>query len=155
MPSQAEAEALARSLPNAVCIGGDLARAGSEIDAVSDKLGEIDVLINSAAHCESPDTYQDLSADGLGRHYRVNAVAPAMLISELARRSSGRGASVVNISTDAARAFAGQVGYGSSKAALEALTRSAALDLGQQGLRVNAVAPGPVQTQLHVSSIRT
>ncbi|WP_116950860.1 SDR family NAD(P)-dependent oxidoreductase [Jiangella endophytica] len=53
---------------------------------------------------------------------------------------------VVNISTDAAQCFPGQVGYGSSKAALEAFTRAAAVELGPAGIRVNAVAPGPVQT---------
>lgn len=53
---------------------------------------------------------------------------------------------VVNVSTDAARAFPGQLGYGTAKAALEAFTRAAALDLGPAGIRVNAVAPGPVQT---------
>jgi NAD(P)-dependent dehydrogenase (short-subunit alcohol dehydrogenase family) len=40
----------------------------------------------------------------------------------------------------------GQIGYGTSKAALEALTRASALDLGPRGIRVNAAAPGPVQT---------
>jgi len=54
--------------------------------------------------------------------------------------------SIINISTDSARAFAGQIGYGTSKAALEALTRATALDLAASGIRVNAVAPGPVQT---------
>ncbi|HLU96992.1 MAG TPA: SDR family oxidoreductase, partial [Thermobifida alba] len=43
-------------------------------------------------------------------------------------------------------AFPGQIGYGTSKAALEAFTRAAALDLAPRGIRVNAVAPGPVQT---------
>lgn len=148
-PARRTAEALVSSLPNARAFVADLSIEGSEIalvDAVSAEMGEIDVLINNAAHCESPDVYQGLSSAGLERHYRVNAVAPAMLISELARRSSGREVSIVNVSTDSARAFPGQVGYGSSKAALDALTRGAALDLGGQGVRVNAVAPGPIQT---------
>lgn len=148
-PARTAAEALVSSLPDARAFTADLSIEGSEaalIDAVAAEVGEIDVLINNAAHCESPDVYEGLSSVGLERHYRVNAIAPAMLISELARRSARRGIYIVNVSTDAARAFPGQVGYGSSKAALEALTRGAALDLGGQGVRVNAVAPGPVQT---------
>src|SRR5699024_4674796 len=89
--------------PNARAFVADLSIEGSEValvDAVSAEMGEIDVLINNAAHCESPDVYQGLSSAGLERH--------------------------------SARAFPGQVGYGSSKAAREALTRGAALDLGGQ-----------------------
>nr|WP_216094412.1 SDR family oxidoreductase [Jiangella alba] len=52
----------------------------------------------------------------------------------------------MNLSTDAAQEFPGQVAYGGSKAALEAFTRAAAIELGPSGVRVNAVAPGPVQT---------
>lgn len=148
-PARSEAESLADSLPEAVAVGGDLSRDGSEaalLDAVAASLGGVDVLVNNAAHCESPDTYRELDAAGLTRHYRVNAVAVAMLLAELARRRPGCGVRVVNVSTDVARAFPGQVGYGSSKAALESLTRGAAVDLGALGIRVNAVAPGPVQT---------
>lgn len=150
-PPPEAAEELARELGEAVAVAADLAAPDAArrlFDQVEARLGPVDVLVNNAAHCESPDTVDTLTAAGLERHYQVNAVAPALLTSELARRArDGRQPPcVVNISTDAARAFPGQIGYGTSKAALEALTRATALDLGRSGIRVNAVAPGPVQT---------
>jgi len=148
-PGAEAAEDLAASLHDAVAIDLDLAQAGAAaalLDRVEEAMGPVDVLVNNAAHCESPDSIYDLSEDGLARHYRVNAVVPVALIGELARRRPGGDTCVINISTDAARAFAGQVGYGTSKAALEAATRASAIELGPAGVRVNAVAPGPIQT---------
>ncbi|MFI7672535.1 SDR family NAD(P)-dependent oxidoreductase [Actinophytocola sp. NPDC049390] len=138
------ATALAAEL-GGVAVSADLA-APDAAATLFDAAGPVDVLVNNAAHCESPDTVDALTAGGLERHYRVNAIAPALLTAELARRAGDPPPCVVNISTDAARAFSGQLGYGTSKAALEAFTRAAALDLGPRGIRVNAVAPGPVQT---------
>ena len=100
---------------------------------VEGQLGPVDVLVTNAAHCESPDTIDALTADSLQRHFRINAIAPSLLTAEFARRAHGRQAlCVVNISTDAARCFAGQLGYGTSEAALEAFTRAAALDSRSQ-----------------------
>ncbi|MCK1798870.1 SDR family oxidoreductase [Streptomyces sp. XM4193] len=150
-PEAAGAEELARELANgSAAVSADLSvpRAPARLIAeATELLGPLDVLVNNAAHCESPDTVDSLTAESLERHYRVNVVAPALLIAEAARlHDGGRSLAVVNLSTDAARAFPGQIGYGTSKAALEALTRATALDLAGRNIRVNAVAPGPVQT---------
>ena len=53
---------------------------------------------------------------------------------------------MINLSTDSAQVFAGQITYGASKATLEALTRSVAMEVGKYGITVNCVAPGPTQT---------
>ncbi|MFC3997573.1 SDR family NAD(P)-dependent oxidoreductase [Nocardiopsis sediminis] len=147
---QAVADLAAELGGGAITVAADLAGPGAPqrlLAEVEERLGPVDVLVNNAAHCEHPDTIDALTGEGLDRTYRVNAIAPALLTAELARRRPPRAAPcVVNISTDAARAFTGQIGYGTSKAALEAFTRAAALDLGAAGIRVNAVAPGPVQT---------
>ncbi|MER7079158.1 3-oxoacyl-[acyl-carrier protein] reductase [Saccharopolyspora kobensis] len=150
-PASSAATELAAELGNgSFAVSEDLAEPEGPrrlVRAVVEQAGSVDVLVNNAAHCELPDSVDSLTAGSLERHYRVNAIAPAVLITEAvrSRRESGQ-LSVVNITTDAARAFPGQTGYGTSKAALEALTRSMALDLAARGVRVNAVAPGPVQT---------
>jgi 3-oxoacyl-[acyl-carrier protein] reductase len=115
----------------------------------AEALGPVRVLVNNAAHCESPDDVLNASAGGIQRHFAVNVRAALLLMREFAVRHHRRGStagSIINVSTDAARAFATQIGYGASKAALEAMTRSAAIELGPLGVTVNAVAPGPVQT---------
>ena len=68
---------------------------------------------------------------------------------EYARRHIGRGASwgrIINVSTDGASGFSGEISYGASKHALESYSRAAAAELGRFGITVNVVSPGPVQT---------
>jgi 3-oxoacyl-[acyl-carrier protein] reductase len=150
-PEAGVGDALAEELGNgSFAVGADLAEpdgAPRLVREVVDRVGPINVLVNNAAHCETPDTVDTVTHASLERFHRVNSIAPAVLTAEAVRHRRGDDPlCVVNISTDAARAFPGQTGYGASKAALEGLTRSTALDLAPRGVRVNAVAPGPVQT---------
>jgi 3-oxoacyl-[acyl-carrier protein] reductase len=67
------------------------------------------------------------------------------MIREFVKRRSNYGR-IINLSTDAAQVFAGQIAYGASKAAVEAFTRSIAMEVSKYGITVNCVAPGPTQT---------
>jgi 3-oxoacyl-[acyl-carrier protein] reductase len=133
-------------------VEGDLMKEGSAqaiLDAAEAELGSIDILVNNAAHCEAADTVLGMSYPKLVRSIMVNDVSATMLISEFARRHKKAGKAkgrIVNISTDSAQKFPGQIGYGASKAYMEAITRSAAIELGPLGITVNSIAPGPVQT---------
>lgn len=133
-------------------IACDLSNEGDVADLIPTleaAIGPLDGLVNNAAACEFPDTVRAFEFDRYRRHYDVNLAAPTALISAFTRSvlaRPGANGRIVNISTDTARAFPSQVLYGSSKAALEAMSRAAAIELGPCGITVNVIAPGPVQT---------
>lgn len=109
--------------------------------------GRIDILVNNAADCDvyGFDTIEKITQSVIDDTFAVNVRGSIFMIREFIKRRVDYGR-IINLSTDASQAFAGQITYGASKAALEALTRSIALEVGKYGITVNCVAPGPTQT---------
>ncbi len=111
--------------------------------------GGIDALVNAAGIIAS-GSVAETSDEGWDVMLDVNARAPFRLLRAAIPALIARKGAVVNVSSVAgARAFPGLVAYCVSKAAVDQLTRCAALDLAASGVRVNAVNPGVVVTNLH------
>lgn len=111
------------------------------------KYGRVDILLNNAATDDETgrDTIETITQSVIDDTFAVNVRGSIFMIKEFIKRRGDYGR-IINISTDAAQIFAGQITYGASKATLEALTRSIALEVAQYGMTVNCVAPGPTQT---------
>jgi NAD(P)-dependent dehydrogenase (short-subunit alcohol dehydrogenase family) len=133
-------------------IVGDLASADAAADIareVLDEFGSVDILVNNAAFAARLPTV-DMTAELIDQTMAVNVRAPLLLIAALAPSMIARGrGSIVNLSS--ASALVGtprRAAYAASKGALDAATRSLAMELGPYGIRVNSVAPGVVDTAL-------
>lgn len=107
-----------------------------------------DVLVNNAAS-NLRSTLDDFDAPKFAQELAINLIAPTMLTGIFGRAMArlGRG-SIVNVTSVRAVLPGNSIGYGMTKAALENLTRSAAVKYGSAGIRVNAVSPGPMDTAM-------
>lgn len=119
------------------------------VEAALAQFGGIDVLVNAAGIIGTAAT--DQTPDDLfDRMFAINVRAPFRLMREAFPHIKARQGNVVNVSSvNGLRAFAGVAVYCSSKAALDHLTRCAALDWAPHGVRVNCVNPGVTVTNLH------
>ena len=112
-----------------------------------EQFGKVDILVNNAATDDENgnDTIETVTREVIDNTFAVNVRGSLLMTREFIQHHKDYGR-VINLSTDSAQVFAGQITYGASKATLEALTRSIAMEVGKYGITVNCVAPGPTQT---------
>jgi NAD(P)-dependent dehydrogenase (short-subunit alcohol dehydrogenase family) len=132
-------------------IAADLRDAASARDLArrsQETAGAIDILVNNAAIFPFGPTSETDEAT-IDRVYAINVKVPFVLVGELAPKMAERGkGAIVNLSSMVSEfGVAGMALYGSSKAALDLLTKSWAAEFGPKGVRVNAVSPGPTHTE--------
>jgi NAD(P)-dependent dehydrogenase (short-subunit alcohol dehydrogenase family) len=127
---------------------GDEAFCRKTIDETAKTFGRLDILVNNAAEQHEVHDLQDLTAQQIERTFRTN-VFSFFFMAKAALRHMKEGASIIN--TTSITAFKGHktlLDYSSTKGAIVSLTRSLSEVLLEKGIRVNAVAPGPIWTPL-------
>ena len=121
--------------------------------AVDKTLGPLTALVNNAGIVGTRSTVADLSADRVEHMLRTNVVSAFLCAREAVRRMRGRGGAIVNVSSRASTLGSpGEyVDYAASKAAVDTLTIGLAAEVAPHGIRVNAVRPGIIDTEIHAS----
>lgn len=125
-------------------------------DDIRAAVGDLDLwgVVNCGGFGGEIATPQDTDISVFDTAMSINARGALLVIKHAAPRmiAAGRGGSIVNVSSQAALvALPGHISYGSSKAALDNITRVAALELGGHGIRVNSVNPTVVMTEMSAS----
>jgi NAD(P)-dependent dehydrogenase (short-subunit alcohol dehydrogenase family) len=158
--NRSAAEKLAREISGLaiaadVSAEADVVRMFQEVDK---KLGRIGVLVNNAGVVDRTARVDEMSAERINRMFAINVTGSFLCAREAVKRMSkrhgGPGGAIVNISSVAARigSPAMYVDYAASKAAIDTLTLGLSKEVGPEGIRVNAVRPGVVHTEIHATS---
>ena len=144
----------------AIAVAGDVAAEKDVLhlfESCDRSLGRLDALVNNAGIVAPQARVEAMDAGRLQRMFATNVLGAFLCAREAIRRMStrhgGRGGAIVNVSSAAARlGAAGEyVDYAASKGALDTMTLGLARELAGDGIRVNAVRPGFIDTEIHAS----
>ncbi|PIF75392.1 NAD(P)-dependent dehydrogenase (short-subunit alcohol dehydrogenase family) [Variovorax sp. 54] len=136
---------------------GDEAQVLAMFAKIDARLGRLTALVNNAGVVDVQARVDEMSVARMERMFRINVIGSFVCAREAVKRMStkygGAGGAIVNISSGAARLGSpGQyVDYAASKAAIDTLTIGLAKEVAMEGIRVNAVRPGLIDTEIHAS----
>jgi NAD(P)-dependent dehydrogenase (short-subunit alcohol dehydrogenase family) len=136
---------------------GDEAQVLAMFEKVDAKLGRLAALVNNAGVVDAQARVEQMSVARLERMFRINVIGSFICAREAVRRMStrhgGSGGAIVNISSGAARLGSPDqyVDYAASKGAIDTFTIGLAKEVAAEGIRVNAVRPGLIDTEIHAS----
>ncbi len=162
--NRAAAEAVVASIRDAggeaLAVEGDVGSAdaiAAIFAAVDRHFGRLDGLVNNAGIVDMPQRIDEMSPERLDRMFRINITGSILCAAEAVRRMStrhgGKGGAIVNISSMAAviGSASQYVDYAASKAAIDTFTIGLAREVATENIRVNAVRPGIIDTEIHAS----
>lgn len=158
------AEAVAQSIReadgNAIAVQADIAQESEVLKLfkrVDEELGPLMALVNNAGILEQQTTLLNLDAARINRVFATNVTGSFLCAREAVKRMStdlgGSGGGIVNVSSAASRIGGANeyVDYAASKGAIDTMTIGLAREVATQGVRVNAVRPGVIRTDMHAS----
>ena len=149
---QAGLDAAAADIAEHVAIVADVTDEASVADAiaaVAGRWGRIDALVNVVGGSRPGTTVADLALDDWNRMLALNLTSTFLVSRAALPHLIAAGGAIVNISSGAGvRGMRANPGYVAAKAGVIGLTKAMAIDHGPQGVRVNAIAPGPIRTPL-------
>ena len=153
-------EKIAASGGRAIAVAGDVSAEADVIrlfETAISEFGQVDALVNNAGILEQHMALEDMTAERISRVLNTNVLGSLLCAREAVKHMStgngGSGGSIVNISSIAAKLGSPNeyIDYAATKGAVDTFTIGLATEVAESGIRVNAVRPGVIYTEIHAS----